>query len=81
MAACLTAKPVDAMDLASLYFGLFLAVFIFTLTKVVNQTRLIWKRTGSLANPYLWMIWVETWVNFAFALSTFLFLNDVIHGR
>jgi hypothetical protein len=73
--------PIDTMDLASLYFGLFLAVFVFTLTKVVVQTRVIWRRTRSLANPYLWMIWVEAWVNLAFALSTFLFINGVIHGR
>ncbi len=69
------------MELASFYFGAFLAVFIFTLTKVVHQTRLIWKRTRSLANAYLWMIWVEAWVNFIFALVTFLFLNGVIPGR
>ncbi|KAK5659634.1 hypothetical protein OQA88_838 [Cercophora sp. LCS_1] len=68
------------MELASFYFGLFLAVFVFTFTKVVKQTGLIWRRTRSLANAYLWMIWIETWVNFIFALVTFLFLNDVIPG-
>ncbi|KAK1752021.1 hypothetical protein QBC47DRAFT_63934 [Echria macrotheca] len=67
------------MELASLYFGLFLAVFVFTLAKVVDQTRIIWRRTHTLIHAYLCMIWVETWVNFVFALVTFLFLNGIIH--
>ena len=64
-----------------MYFGLFLAVFVFTLTKIVDQTGVIWRRTRTFINAYLWMIWVEAWVNFAFALSTFLFINGVIQGR
>ena len=69
------------MDLASIYFGLFLAVFVFTQAKVVRQTRTIWRHRRSLLNAYLAMIWVEAWVNFVFALITYLFLNGVIHGR
>ena len=69
------------MDLASIYFGLFLGVFVFAFAKVAEQTRTIWRHTQSLANPYLYMIWAEAWVNFAFALITFLFLNGIIDGR
>lgn len=69
------------MDLASLYFGFFLAVFVFTQAKVVQQTRIIWQHRRTLLNGYLIMIWVEAWVNFVFALITYLFLNRVIHGR
>jgi hypothetical protein len=69
------------MDLASIYFGLFLGVFAFTFAKAVEQTRGIWERTRSLANLYLYMIWVEAWVNFVFALITYLYLNGIIQGR
>ncbi|KAF5257557.1 hypothetical protein FOXYS1_11911 [Fusarium oxysporum] len=68
------------MDLASIYFGLFLGVFVFTFAKAVQQTRGIWRRTQSLHHGYLYMIWVEVWVNFVFALVTFLYLNDIIPG-
>ncbi|KAI5456073.1 hypothetical protein BGZ63DRAFT_436110 [Mariannaea sp. PMI_226] len=66
------------MDLASIYFGLFLGIFVFTLAKSLEQTRSIWRRTRSLANIYLYMIWFEAWVNFIFAIITFLFLNKII---
>ena len=69
------------MDLASIYFGLFMGIYVFTLMKVLQQTRSIWKRTRSLANAYLYMIWAEAWVNFIFALVTFLYLNEIILGR
>ncbi|KAK3360508.1 hypothetical protein B0T25DRAFT_565392 [Lasiosphaeria hispida] len=59
------------MDLASFYFGAFLGVFVFTFAKVLGQTRLIWKRTRTLANFYLCMLWIEAWVNMIFALITF----------
>ncbi|KAK0622656.1 hypothetical protein B0T14DRAFT_475756 [Immersiella caudata] len=68
------------MDLASIYFGFFLAVFVFTQAKVVQQTRIIWRHRRSLLNAYLVMIWVEAWVNFVFALITYLYLNGVIQG-
>ncbi|KAI3573988.1 hypothetical protein IWW34DRAFT_706362 [Fusarium oxysporum f. sp. albedinis] len=68
------------MDLASIYFGLFLGVFVFTFAKAVQQTRGIWRRTQSLHHGYLYMIWVEAWVNFVFALVTFLYLNDIVPG-
>ncbi|KAF4455766.1 hypothetical protein F53441_1965 [Fusarium austroafricanum] len=66
------------IDLASIYYGLFLGVFIFTTAKAISQTRAIWKRTHSLHNAYLYMIWTETVVNFVFALITFLYLNGII---
>ncbi|KAH6988292.1 hypothetical protein BKA56DRAFT_613008 [Ilyonectria sp. MPI-CAGE-AT-0026] len=68
------------MDLASIYFGLFVGVFVFTFAKAVQQTRGIWKRTRSLHHAYVYMIWVEAWVNFIFALVTFLYLNEIIHA-
>jgi len=69
------------MDLAAIFFGLFIGLFIHTLTKVVQQTRVIWKRTHSLSNVYLYMIWVEALVNLVFALTTFLFINGFIKSR
>ncbi|KAL6408150.1 hypothetical protein AUP68_08524 [Ilyonectria robusta] len=49
------------MDLASIYFGLFVGVFVFTFAKAVQQTRGIWRRTRSLHHAYVYMIWVEAW--------------------
>jgi len=69
------------MDLASVYFGFFLAVFAFTQVKIIKQTRVIWRHRRSLRNGYLAMIWVEAWVNFVFALITYLFLNGIIPAR
>ncbi|KAF4960177.1 hypothetical protein FGADI_1196 [Fusarium gaditjirri] len=69
------------IDLASVYYGLFLGVFIFTFAKAVSQTRAIYKRTHSLHNAYLYMIWTEAVVNFVFALITFLYLNGIIPGN
>ncbi|EKG09682.1 hypothetical protein MPH_13248, partial [Macrophomina phaseolina MS6] len=68
------------MDLATFFFGLFLGLFIPTFTKVVQQTRTIWKRTRRLSNVYLYMIWVEAVVNLIFALTTFLYLNKAIRS-
>ncbi|KAH7050016.1 hypothetical protein B0J12DRAFT_753268 [Macrophomina phaseolina] len=68
------------MDLATFFFGLFLGLFIPTFTKVVQQTRTIWKRTRRLSNVYLYMIWVEAVVNLIFALTTFLYLNNAIRS-
>jgi hypothetical protein len=68
------------MDLASIYFGVFLAVFPFTVIKVVQQTRKILKRQQAFRNAYLYMIWVEAAVNLAFAIVTYLYLNEVIPG-
>jgi hypothetical protein len=68
---------------ATLFFGMFLEVFIFALAKVIGQTMAIWRRTKSVVNAYLAMIWVEAWVNLIFALVTFLYMpiNKVIPGR
>lgn len=69
------------IDLASIYYGLFLGVFVFASSKAISQTRAIWKRTHSLRNAYVYMIWIEIWVNFVFALITFLYLNAIIPGK
>uniref|UniRef100_A0A0B7KKD3 Uncharacterized protein n=1 Tax=Bionectria ochroleuca TaxID=29856 RepID=A0A0B7KKD3_BIOOC len=68
------------IDLASIYYGLFIGVFVFTFAKALSQTRAIWKHVHSLHNAYLYMVWIEIWVNFVFALVTFLFLNGIIQG-
>ena len=68
------------MELASIYFGVFLAVFPFTVIKVVNQTRKIVRRQHGYRNIYLYMIWIEAIVNFIFAIVTYLYLNEIIAG-
>lgn len=69
------------MDLSSIFFGLFLGLFVPLLTKVVQQTRNIYGRTRSLKNTYLYMIWMETIVNLIFSITTYLFLCGVIQLR
>ncbi|KAK2764497.1 hypothetical protein FQN54_009192 [Arachnomyces sp. PD_36] len=66
------------LEVASIFFGFFFGVFIFTATKVTRQTWGIWKRSRRLMNIYVWMIWVELIVNFVFALTTYLYLRGVI---
>ncbi|KAK0622486.1 hypothetical protein B0T14DRAFT_563934 [Immersiella caudata] len=66
--------PAAAASLPTLFFGVFLGVFVFALSKIVGQTTAIWRRTKNLANAYLVMIWVEASVNLIFALLTFLYM-------
>lgn len=73
-------STMSGIDLAVLYFGLFLGIFPFTLVKVAEQTRKILSRSRGLHNAYLYMIWVEALVNLVFALVTFLYLKGVIPG-
>ncbi|UNI22276.1 hypothetical protein JDV02_008178 [Purpureocillium takamizusanense] len=70
----------SSIDLAVLYFGLFLGIFPFTLVKVADQTRKILVRSRGLYNAYLYMIWIEALVNLIFALITFLYLKGIIPG-
>ncbi|KAF1809216.1 hypothetical protein P152DRAFT_442089 [Eremomyces bilateralis CBS 781.70] len=67
-----------ATEFASIFFGTFIALFFFTTTKAMRQSWSIWKRTRSLLNWYLFMIWVEVIANFIFALVTYLFLRGTI---
>jgi hypothetical protein len=69
------------LEVASIFFGLFLGLFFYAAMKVAKQTLSIWKRTQSLVNIYLWMIWVEAVVNFIFALTTYMYLRGLIHPR
>lgn len=66
--------------LASVYFGIFLGVFPLTLVKIVRQSRKIVSQSRTYQNAYLYMIWIEAIVNFVFAIVTYLYLSDVIHG-
>ncbi|KAH7408861.1 hypothetical protein BKA64DRAFT_618559 [Cadophora sp. MPI-SDFR-AT-0126] len=66
------------MELYSIFFGLFMGLFVFTTSKVVQQTQSIWKRTRSLRNIYLYMIWTEAIVNLIFSITTYLYLCGVI---
>ena len=69
------------LEVASIFFGFFFGVFIYTATKVARQTWSIWKRSQRLTNVYVWMIWTELIVNFVFAITTYLFLHGVIQPR
>ncbi|KAL4794313.1 hypothetical protein BDV19DRAFT_390373 [Aspergillus venezuelensis] len=66
------------MDVSVFFFGLFLGFFIFTMECVIRQTIHIWKRTHSLTQAYLWMIWLESLVNCLFASTTRMQLDGLI---
>ncbi|KAF2092563.1 hypothetical protein NA57DRAFT_12986, partial [Rhizodiscina lignyota] len=66
------------MDLATVFFGLFLGLFAPTSIKVFRQSWVIWSRTRRLTNVYVFMIWAETVVNLIFAITTYLFIQGVI---
>ncbi|KAF5007911.1 hypothetical protein FDECE_5826 [Fusarium decemcellulare] len=68
------------MDLAAFFFGLFVGIFIFAFSKACQQTRSIWRRTHSLRNAYLFLVWGEALANLVFAITTILFINGVIKG-
>lgn len=51
------------------------------MTKIVVQTRSIWRRTRRFKNLYLHMIWTEAIVNLVFSLTTYLFLRGYIPSR
>lgn len=76
-----SAPSARMMDLSSIYFGLFLGIFPFTIVKVIQQSRKIVARSRTFRNAYLYMIWVEAVVNFVFAIITYLYLNGVVPGR
>ncbi|KAH7111882.1 hypothetical protein B0J11DRAFT_191543 [Dendryphion nanum] len=66
------------MELFSIFFGAFLGLFVPTSAKAMQQTWSIWRRTRSLTNAYLYMVWVEVIVNLIFAVTTYLYLCKVI---
>ncbi|KAL4938958.1 hypothetical protein BDV06DRAFT_225489 [Aspergillus oleicola] len=65
------------MDVSVFFFGLFLGFFIFTMECVIRQTIHIWKRTRNFTQVYLWMIWLESFVNLLFASTTPYFITAV----
>ncbi|KAH6610506.1 hypothetical protein Trco_000526 [Trichoderma cornu-damae] len=66
------------IQLASLYFGTFIGVFVFAFAKIIHQTHTIWTRTRSLLNAYLFFIWIEALVNLIWAVITYLYLCGII---
>ena len=66
------------MDLATLFFGIFIPIFVITVAKAAKQTQSIFRKTGTLRNTYLYLIWGEALANVIFAVSTFLFIQGVI---
>jgi hypothetical protein len=69
------------LEVASIFFGFFFALFFFTALKVMRQTWSIWSRTKRFMIFYLWMIWVEITVNLIFAITTYLYLRGIIKPR
>jgi hypothetical protein len=68
------------MDLATLFFGMFMPIFIITVGKAAKQTRSIFRKTGTLQHTYLYLVWGEALANVMFAVTTFLFIQGVING-
>ncbi|KAF2401031.1 hypothetical protein EJ06DRAFT_510063 [Trichodelitschia bisporula] len=64
-------------DVASIFFGFFIALWIFTATKAVRQTSSIWRRRHTLWNRYVIFIWTEVFANVVFAVTTYLYIRGV----
>jgi hypothetical protein len=71
----------SSLQVASIIFGFFLGIFFFTLIKVLRQTWSIWKRTQTVLNWYLFLIWTEVIVNFVFATTTYMYLTGIFPPR
>jgi len=71
----------DQLEPPAIFFGVFIGLFFYTLSEVAKQTWQIWRRTHSIVNWYLWMIWTECLVNLVFALTMYLFIRGTIEQR
>jgi xanthine/uracil/vitamin C permease (AzgA family) len=68
-------------QVASITFGIFIGLIVFTIVKALRQTWGIWSRTKNAWNRYLWMMWVEVLVNLVFAITTYMYIDGIIKGR
>jgi hypothetical protein len=75
-----TSEPPD-MRVASITFGIFIGLVIFTIVKALRQTWGIWGRTKNAWNKYLWMMWIEVVVNLVFAITTYMYIDGMIQAR
>ncbi|PVH97845.1 hypothetical protein DM02DRAFT_504470, partial [Periconia macrospinosa] len=66
------------MEIFSIFFGIFLGLFVPTSTTAMQQTWSIYRRTRSIKNWYVGMVWLEIVVNLIFSISTYLYLCGVI---
>ncbi|PVH90577.1 hypothetical protein DM02DRAFT_505914, partial [Periconia macrospinosa] len=66
------------MEIFSIFFGIFLGLLVPTSTKATQQTWSICRRTRSIMNVYVCMVWLEIVVNLVFAVTTYLYLNGLI---
>lgn len=67
-----------SLDLAAFFFGAFVPVFIFAFAKAARQTQSIWTHRRTFINTYIFLVWGEAVCNLVFAVTTILFLVDVI---
>jgi hypothetical protein len=68
------------MDMVSICFGFSLGFCVLTSSKAARQTFAVYRRTHSLRNLYLWMIWAEAIVNLVMAILSWLFIRGNIRG-
>lgn len=65
-------------DLGAFFFGMFVGVFIFVFIRCTRQTMHIQKHKRNTVSLYLYLVWGEALCNVVFAVTTILFLSDVI---
>ena len=65
-------------DLGAFFFGMFVGIFIFVFIRCIRQTMHIQKHKKTAINLYLFLVWGEVVCNVVFAVTTILFLSDVI---
>ncbi|KAH6664021.1 hypothetical protein B0J14DRAFT_494014 [Halenospora varia] len=68
------------LDIVSICFGFSLGFCVLTGSKAARQTFAIYRRTHSLRNLYMWMIWTEVIVNLVIAILSWLFIRGDIRG-
>ncbi|PQE07387.1 hypothetical protein CJF32_00005271 [Rutstroemia sp. NJR-2017a WRK4] len=66
------------MDIVSICFGVSIGFWILTTSKAARQTLKVWKRKHSLHSFYIYMIWLEVFVNLVIAIISWLFIRGNI---
>ncbi|OHF04130.1 hypothetical protein CORC01_00469 [Colletotrichum orchidophilum] len=71
---------VYSLEIPSIYFGVTIGLVILITVKACQQTILIYMRTSSIFNIYVWMIWVLLIANLLQAIINWLFIRGDLAG-
>ncbi|KAK1687283.1 hypothetical protein BDP55DRAFT_727239 [Colletotrichum godetiae] len=80
MGAQMFGTAVYSLEIPSIYFGITIGLAILISVKASQQTVLIYMRTNSVFNLYVWMIWVLLVANLLQAIVNWLFIRGDLAG-